>query len=185
MFEGKKVLLREYRKEDVKKAWEYINDPDVKRFLMPGIPYPLRLEEEEKWFEGQSSSGDTYNFAIVLKDTGEYIGGCGINTVDWKNSHACVGIFLGKKFWSKGYGTDAMKVLVNFIFSQMNINKVYLYVYSFNKRAIRSYEKCGFKIEGRLREHIFRDGKYHDEYIMSILRNEWKELYTDPLSPLK
>ncbi|MCD6545634.1 MAG: GNAT family N-acetyltransferase [Thermotogae bacterium] len=174
MLEGQKVKLREYRKEDIPKAWEYINDPDVRRFLNPGIPYPMRLEDEEKWFEEQRSGKDTYNFAIILKDTGEYIGGCGINTVDWKNRHVCVGIFLGKKFWSKGYGTDAMKVLVNFIFSQMNINKVYLHVYSFNKRAIKSYEKCGFKIEAVLREHIFRDGEYHDEYVMSILRREWK-----------
>lgn len=174
MLEGEKVKLREYRKEDIPKAWEYFNDPDVRRFLNPGIPFPLKLEDEEKWYEEQTSRKDTYNFAIVIKDTGEYIGGCGINSVDWKNRHACVGIFLGKPLWSKGYGTDAMKVLVNFIFSQMNINKVYLNVFSFNQRAIKSYEKCGFKVEGVLREHIYRDGKYHDEYIMSILRSEWE-----------
>jgi RimJ/RimL family protein N-acetyltransferase len=174
LLEGEKVKLREYRKEDIPKAWEYFNDPDVRRFLNPGIPFPLKLEDEEKWYEEQTSRKDTYNFAIVIKDTGEYIGGCGINSVDWKNRHACVGIFLGKPFWSKGYGTDAMKVLVNFIFSQMNINKVYLNVFSFNQRAIKSYEKCGFKVEGVLREHIYRDGKYHDEYIMSILRSEWE-----------
>lgn len=104
----------------------------------------------------------------------EYIGGCGINHVDWKNSRAEVGIFLGKPFWNKVYGTDAMRVLVNFIFNEMNLNKISLNVYSFNERAIRSYEKVGFKVEGVLKQHIYREGHYHDEIIMAILKSEWK-----------
>nr|WP_206076217.1 GNAT family protein [Marinitoga lauensis] len=76
---------------------------------------------------------------------------------------------------NNGYGTEAMKLLVNFIFDEMNINKVKLHVFSFNKRAIRSYEKVGFKVEGVLREQIFREGKYHDEIIMGILRREWQK----------
>ncbi|MBO8161851.1 MAG: GNAT family N-acetyltransferase, partial [Thermosipho sp. (in: Bacteria)] len=98
------------------------------------------------------------------------------NNIDWKNSVATVGIFLGRPHWNKGYGTDAMKVLVRFIFNEMNINKVKLSVYSFNKRGIRAYEKAGFKIEGVLREELFREGKYHDVYVMGILKNEWKNM---------
>lgn len=177
MYTGKKVRLRAYEKEDVIYAWKYINDEEIKRLLMPGIPYPLTFEEEEKWFQQQSAFKDTYNFAIETLDEGKYIGGCGINHLDWKNSVATVGIFIGDKdYLSKGYGTDAMYTLVGFIFNQMNINKVKLNVYSFNERAIKSYKKCGFKIEGTLRQEIFRDGKYHDEYVMGILREEFLNL---------
>ena len=95
--------------------------------------------------------------------------------MDWKNSFCTVGIFLGKPFWNKGYGTDAMKTLVNFIFNEMSLNKIRLFVFEFNKRAVRSYEKSGFKVEGTLREQIFRNGKFYDVYVMGILRREWKE----------
>jgi len=175
LLEGKQVRLREYRKEDVVLAHKYINDFEVKRLLFPGIPFPMRLEEEEKWYESQSAFKDTYSFAIESLESGEYLGGCGINEVDWKNSVVIVGIFLGKPFWNKGFGSDAMRILLRFIFEQMNINKVNLNVYSFNERAIASYVKCGFKVEGRLRQRVFRDGKYHDEVIMGILRSEFEQ----------
>ncbi len=85
-----------------------------------------------------------------------------------------VGIFLGKQFCNNGYGTDAMRVLVNFIFSEMKLHKISLLTYGFNKRTIRSYEKVGFKVEGVLKENIYREGQYHDELIMSIFKEEWK-----------
>ena len=72
-----------------------------------------------------------------------------------------------------------MRVLVNFIFSEMNLHKVSLLTYGFNKRAIRSYEKVGFKVEGVLKENIYREGQYHDELIMAIFKEEWKNTSAD------
>ncbi len=139
-----------------------------------GIPFPYTLEDEEKWYETISATKDTYNFAIETLDDTTYLGGCGINEVDWKNSNATVGIFIGnKEYWNKGYGTDAMNVLVKFIFDQMNINKIKLNVYSFNQRAIKCYEKCGFRKEGILRQEIYRNGQYHDEIVMGLLKEEY------------
>lgn len=175
MYTGNKVRLREYRKDDIEKALTYINDSEIKKLLNAGIPFPNTYQDEEKWVLGMSSSKETYSFAIETLEDGKYIGGCGINDIDWKNSVALVGIFIGdKEHLGKGYGTDAMKVLVKFIFEQMNIHKVKLNVFSFNERAIKSYEKCGFVKEGVLRDEIFRDGKYYDEIIMSILREEFE-----------
>jgi len=114
-----------------------------------------------------------YNFAIEDIETNKYIGGCGIQNVNWLARVATVGIMIGDKdYWGKGYGTDAMKVLINFIFNDMNINKIRLGTFSFNERAIKSYEKCGFKVEGILKNEIFKDGKYYDEIIMSIFNNK-------------
>ncbi len=178
IFEGDFVRLREYHKEDIPIAWKYVNDWEVKKYLIPGTPFPWKFEEEEKWYEELSAKReDNYSFAIERKSDNQYIGGCGINDLDWKNSVATVGIFLGKNFLSQGYGTDAMNVLVDFIFSEMNIHKVMLYVYAFNERAVKSYQKVGFKIEGTLRSQIFREGKYHDEIVMGILKEErWVNL---------
>ncbi len=174
MYTGEKIKLCEYRKEYVEAAQQYVNDPEVKRLLHPGIPYLYTLEDEQKWFEGISGGKDEYSFAITTLEDGKYIGGCGVNSIDWKNSVAVVGIFIGDKdYWGKSYGTDAMKVFIKFIFEQMNINKIKLHTFSFNKRAIKSYEKCGFKIEGILRKEVFRDGEYHDDIVMGILRDEY------------
>ena len=174
MYTGEKVKLRAYKKEDIVLAQQYLNDAETKRLLSPGVPYPFTLEEETKWFEKISANNDNYSFAVETLEESKYIGGCGVNGLDWKNSIATVGIFIGdKNYWGKGYGTDAMKVLLKFIFEQMNINKVKLFVYSFNERAVKSYEKSGFKREGVLRQEMFRDGKYNDEYVMGILKDEY------------
>ncbi len=175
IFQGKLVRLRDYHKEDLPIVWKYVNDWEVKKYLALDVPLPWKFEEEEKWYEELSSRNPShYSFAIERISDSQYIGGCGINELDWKNSVATVGIFLGKPFLSQGYGTDAMEVLTNFIFSEMNIHKVMLHVFAFNERAIKSYKKVGFKIEGTLRSQIFRDGKYHDEIIMGILKEEWR-----------
>jgi RimJ/RimL family protein N-acetyltransferase len=174
MFNGKLVRLREYRKEDIGLRVNYINDPEVMRYLESGIPYPVTLNEEIKWFEAISAFKDSYRFAIEAIDYSQYIGDCGINSIDWKNSVASAVIFIGNKsYWSKGYGTEAMQILLAFVFNQININKLRLNVYSFNERAIKSYEKCGFKKEGVLRQEIFRDGMYYDIIVMGILRDEY------------
>ncbi|QGU94551.1 GNAT family N-acetyltransferase [Clostridium bovifaecis] len=177
MYYGSKVKLRSYKKEDIAIAYEYMNDNELKRLLVNKIPYPMILEQEENWFKSLLDLKDSYNFAIEDLETGKYIGGCGINSVNWLSRIATVGIFIGdKNYWGKGYGTDAMEALVKFIFEQMNMNKVKLNVFDFNKRAKICYEKCGFKVEGILRQELFRDGRYCDEYVMGILFEDWKEI---------
>lgn len=174
MYTGEKVRLREYRKEDLTMKLSYINDPDVMRLLVSETPYPETLAEEEKWFDSISAFKDTYRFAIEAIEEKKYIGECGVCSVDWKNSTVAVSIFIGDKdYWGKGYGADAMKTLIAFVFNEMNINKIRLNVYSFNERAIRCYKKCGFKVEGVLREEIYREGKYYDTIAMGLLRSEY------------
>lgn len=177
LLEGELVRLREYKQEDVKLAYKYINDPEILLNLGFGIPYPISLEKEQEWFDNQSKNKDTYNFAIESLEDVTYIGGCDIKWVYWKNSTVEVGIFIGnQQFRGKGYGTDAMKVLIDFLFNQANINRIQLSTYSFNQRAYKSFKKYGFKEEGRLRQRMFRHGKYHDEIIMGLLKEEYNKL---------
>lgn len=174
MYVGKKVRLREYRKEDIPSRLFYINDPEIGANLTPDVLYPITLYEEEKWFESLTAVSDTYKFAIETLEDNRFIGGCGINGVDWKNSVVTIGIFIGdKNYRGKGYGTDSMNVLVSFIFLQMNINKIRLTVFSFNMPAIKCYEKIGFKVEGILRKEIYKDGQYYDKISMGFLKEEY------------
>ena len=170
MYYGEKVCLRAYREEDIPKATSFVNDEELKKLLVTNIPFPMTLWEEEEWIKSQKSNQDgSYNFAIEDIETKKYIGGCGIQEVNWLSRVATVGIMIGdKEYWGKGYGTDAMKVLMDFIFNKMNIRKIRLSTFSFNMRARKSYEKCGFEVEGILKDEIFKDGKYYDEIIMSV-----------------
>jgi RimJ/RimL family protein N-acetyltransferase len=93
-----------------------------------------------------------------------------------ENRNARLGIMIGdKSYWSQGYGTDAMLTLLRFGFEEMNLNRIDLTVDAENARAIRCYQKCGFVGEGRLREARYQRGKYGDQLVMSVLRDEFYE----------
>ena len=95
--------------------------------------------------------------------------------MDVRCRHAAFGITIGcKDAWGKGHGTEATRLVVGHAFQVLNLNRVWLYVYEFNPRGIRVYEKVGFRTEGRLRQDAFRDGRYWDTIVMGLLRDEWE-----------
>ncbi|MBN2069283.1 MAG: GNAT family N-acetyltransferase [Opitutales bacterium] len=176
MFTGKLVRLREYRESDLEKALQFVNQADVSLNLYPTVPFPYTLEDERKWLSSQSARNPDYNFAIEDLATGTYIGGCGLKGTDWKNRNTEIGIMIGhEEYRNRGYGPDALNVLIRFIFGEMNLYKIKLNVFSFNKRAIRCYEKCGFLLEATLKDEIFRDGRYHDIFRMVRFREKTSE----------
>lgn len=172
MFKGKKINLRSYRDEDLKKL--IVIFPKILENLVVGSIFPVSLVKEEEFLEfSMKKNGDCYNFAIENKEE-ELIGGCGINRVDRKNSIAEIGIWLGEKYHGKGYGSDTLRVLCAFIFNELNINKIVLNVFSFNEKGLRCYEAVGFVKEGIKRQEIFRYGKYHDVIYMGLFKEELK-----------
>lgn len=175
MYTGKLVRLRAYKEEDIERAVEFINDEEVKKFLDSNIPFPMTKWQEEEWVRSRKANSNfTYDFAIEDLETGKYIGGCSINECDVKNRTCVIGIMIGdKEYWSKGYGSDSLKVLTKFIFEEVNMNKIKLKVFSFNSRAIACYKKVGFKEEGILKKELYRNGKYHDEILMAIFKDEF------------
>jgi RimJ/RimL family protein N-acetyltransferase len=175
MIEGKKVRIRAIEKKDIDEIMKWVNDPEVKSNLL--MRYPVSQYQEERWIEAALATDNQRNktFALETKD-GVYLGGIGLHQIDWENSNAEVGIVIGKKeYWNKGYGTDAMMAMLNFGFNQMNLHRIYLRVFEFNQRGIRSYEKCGFKREGILRQDRYRQGQYYNTIMMGILKEEFQQ----------
>lgn len=175
---GKRIVLREYRKEDLSYMRQWCNDPEIVDNLSDAFLYPHTVNSTEQYLDSiLEGTTEQKGFVIALKNTEEYIGQIDLFKIDWKNRSTELGIVIGmKEHLGKGYGTEAIKVLQDFVFNSLNLNRLQLEVYDYNERAYKCYMKCGFKEEGRLRERYFKKGRYSDTIYMSILKREYERL---------
>ena len=176
---GKHVRLRPLEREDLPRFVRWVSDPEIRAHVAQYKP--LSLAQEEQWYARNLEAGDTQSWAIdahreqTTADPWEHIGVCGYHVIDWRNRSGEVGIIIGaREYWSQGFGTDAMQTLVGWGFNTLNLNRVHLHVYADNARAIRCYEKVGFRTEGCLRQANFHNGVYRDALLMGLLREEWR-----------
>jgi RimJ/RimL family protein N-acetyltransferase len=116
-------------------------------------------------------------FSIRTLDADKLIGFIALDGINWTDRDSYVAIGIGEPdFWGKGCGTDAMRLMLRYSFTELNLHRISLNVYAYNQRGIRSYEKCGFQHEGCIREFVLRDGRRSDMLHMGILRAEWESL---------
>ena len=169
---GKKCYLSPIDIGDAEKYTEWLNDLEVTINLQQ---YSKNLDvNTEKQKLAEMAKG--HNYSIVEKETEKLIGNCSFLQIDNFNQTGEVGIFIGdKNYWSKGYGTEALILLLDYGFKALNLHNVELSVYSFNIRAIKSYEKIGFKFIGKRRQAIRRGKETYDKIYMDILENEFYE----------
>lgn len=172
---GNRIMLREYRKEDLPWIRQWVNNPEIVQYLSDIFLYPHSMESTEAYLESMlEGSSDSRGFIIADLKGEAYIGQLNLDAIDWKNRVGRIGIVIGSvDHMGYGYGTEAMKLLLHFAFTEMNLNRLELEVYDFNERAYRCYLSCGFTEEGRLRERIYKNGRYSDVIQMGILRSEW------------
>lgn len=176
MITGEKVILRAIEPSDVKQLWEWTQDAEIMKYRdYPGPPNPL-AEAEREYQDSLCRDTRDLHLAITSLD-GELIGETSLRYVDHRGGSADFTIAIGNKaYWSRGYGSDATRALMRFAFEQYNLHRITLYVHAFNERAIRAYEKCGFRHEGRLREAYYLDGEYKDVLVMGLLREDIEKL---------
>jgi UDP-4-amino-4,6-dideoxy-N-acetyl-beta-L-altrosamine N-acetyltransferase len=169
---GELIYLRPIERADAPLLREWINHPEVARTLRHHRPMNLQIEEE---FIDRTAHSDTdLALLIAVKETDKPVGTTGLHHIDAKNRHAEFGILIGEPAeWGKGYGSEATRLMVNYAFETLNLNRIWLHVYEYNERGLGSYEKPGFKKEGVLRQENFREGRYWDTLVMGILREEW------------
>jgi RimJ/RimL family protein N-acetyltransferase len=169
---GSKTYLRPLEKSDGAVLLPWVNDAEVTRHLL--LHRPMNLKAEEDFIERITQSEQDVLLGIVVRETDRLIGACGLNRIDAKNRSAPFGIFLGDKgSWNQGHGTEATRLIVGYAFDTLNLHRVWLHVFEDNARAIRCYEKTGFRREGLLRQDHFRAGRYWNTVVMGILRDEW------------
>ena len=180
MLEGRLVRLRAIEPADRARAVAWLNDPEVTYYLTERYE---RSPVAETWLsDGPAAGFAEVRLAVETKD-GVHIGNCGLHDGQPENRRASLGIMIGDKdYWSNGYGTDAIITLLRFGFHEMNLNRVWLHTYDFNERAIACYKKCGFVVEGTLRENSYREGRYINTITMGILRSEFEALHGGPPS---
>jgi len=176
MFYGKRIRLRRDERADLPRFVEWLNDPQVRRFI--SLNLPISQANEDNWFEDMlKRPPEEQPFAIEIKDRDAWrlVGNCGFFNIEQQARSAEVGILIGdKSYWNQGYGTEVMRLLLRIGFETLNLNRVFLRVDSGNKAGIRAYEKAGFVHEGGFRQGTYRQGKYEDMLFMSVLREEWQ-----------
>jgi RimJ/RimL family protein N-acetyltransferase len=181
LFRGKLVRLTAENPEVMAGAFSrWAMDTEYFRLLDSDPP---RLYSEKKWKEWlekdlehlQNAYPSDLFFSIRTLEDDRLIGFTGFFDLYWQQGDSLIAIALGDRAdWGKGYGTDAMRLMLRYAFTELNLRRVTLIVFEYNPRAIRSYEKAGFVMEGRIRRAMQREGKRWDFLFMGVLREDWE-----------
>jgi RimJ/RimL family protein N-acetyltransferase len=181
LFRGELVRLTAEEPELLgKTVWSWDRDSEFRRLLNDEPPRLWSAKKIQSWFEKDNEEQQEKGFYFLIRTLQDdrLIGFVGLWVNEWSRGEAEVGIGIGdRESWGKGFGTDAMQVILRYGFTELNLKRITLDVFDYNARAIRSYEKSGFTLEGRVRKALFRDGSRADIVCMGILREEWQALY--------
>ncbi len=172
--EGDLVVLRRHVPENLMAFQRWYADPEVAR-LARYQDAPMRADEIDRFFQVRALGHESLTMAIHERETDRLIGSCAFSQVDGENGSAMYHITIGEKdTWGRGYGTEATQLMLDHAFGTLGLHRIGLTVFEFNERAIGAYLNCGFVVEGRARESIWRDGRWWDELAMSVLASEWR-----------
>ncbi len=170
----KRLKLREITQQDFQAVHEYASDPETVKYM----PFGPNTEEETQEFinrnlkRQQEKPRTEYGFGIILKHEDSFIGACGIHNVT--EIQASIGYILNRRFWGHGYATEAARALVDKLFSEFGVHRVFASCDPRNQASIRVLEKVGMSLEGRLRENLIKNGEYRDSLLFGLLDDEWK-----------
>ena len=170
------MILRRHVPDNLEAFLRWYADPEIAR-LARYQEAPMRAEEIERFFASRVVGPDALAMAIHEASTGRLVGTCAFSQLDGDNGSALYHITIGEKdAWGQGYGTESTRLMLDLAFGTLGLHRIALFVFEFNERAIRAYRRCGFVVEGRSRESIWRDGKWWDELAMSVLESDWQRL---------
>ena len=177
-----RLELRLPKLTDVPLLVRYMNDPRVSRGLRTRHA-SYRRSEEVAWVKHSRRAarrGEKLNVAITLRETGELIGGIGLEVPDWDNRHGWTGYWLMPQHWHHGYGSEAASAICGLAFVQLKLHRIDAKVFEFNPRSMRLLQKLGFKKEGTTREVLYRGGRWHSEFCFGLLAREFRPLRGTP-----
>ncbi len=175
LLRGKKVRLTAVTDDDIPTITRWYQDAAFMRLFDAMPARPRSIDSIKKMLEDHHTDKNIFLFAIRLLDSENLIGMIDIDGILWAHGTGWLGISIGDKAnQGKGYGMEAIRLTLDFAFSELNLHRIQLTVFSYNTAAIKLYEKLGFTREGTFREFLHRDGKRYDMILYGILRHEWE-----------
>lgn len=177
LFRGALVRLAARRPEDLEIFARWSNDAHYRRMLDTDPARPLSIEQIAAGPDGGDGGTHDLNFRLRTLQDDTLIGFVALFRIEWQHGVATLAIGIGEPAYrGRGYGSDALRLILGYAFNELNLHRVGLDVIAYNTPAIRAYERAGFRREGLVRASVLRDGVRHDRIMMGILREEWQEL---------
>ena len=171
--DAKRIFLRAFEMDDYILISEWRSDPDVTVLLSGNVIF-VSSEREKKWVEDKIFDDTTSLYlAICLRENKEMIGYLSVNHIDLRNRKAeWAGLIIGRKdLWNKNYAKEATRLMLEHLFFQMNLHRIYAYVLEEHQASRRMMERSGFELEGILRDNIFKDNRYHNMAMYSLMKD--------------
>lgn len=166
---GEKVMLRAIEAKDCDMLLKLINDPDTEKMLGGGS-FPVSEQHQKEWIEKQASNQETLRCIVEVIDEKKAVGTVILSGIDYKNGNAEIHIKLtADEGRGKGYGSDAIKTIVQYAFEELRLHCIYATVLEYNAVSAKMFEKCGFEKEGILKERVYKNGTYIDMISYSII----------------
>jgi RimJ/RimL family protein N-acetyltransferase len=176
LFYGENVKLAAVREEDIDIMMKWGEDAEYLRNVDTDLALP---KTKDQWVSEGSGGSNSVYFRLRTIENDRLIGFAAIHGIEWNNRAGLLAIGIGQSAdRNKGYGTDALRLILRYAFHELNLDRVGLDVIEYNKGGIRAYEKVGFQLEGRKRSMVYRDGERYDVLLMGILRSEWEASQT-------
>lgn len=172
---GKRLYLRPNERSDLDRIRRWLNDQEVSRHLLYHRLLDERAEEQHYESRDRSNAPRDLYLAIVLNEGDRHIGQVGLHGIDYVHRHATSGIVIGEKdCWRQGYAPETKHLLLGYAFDALGLHRVSSEVFAGNVGSVKQLERTGYVLEGRKREQVFRDGRWHDELVYGILDHEWR-----------
>ena len=185
LLRGTKVRLAALSQDDAPRMSRWYEDAGYLRLQETNRAVPKSVAQIEAELEQFDGSADTIVFGIRTRADNVLIGTLGFYEIEWSNQIGWLGMGIGDRdAWGKGYGTEALRLGLQYAFDELNLHRLTLTVIAYNERAIALYEKAGFRREGVFREFGQRDGKRYDMYLYGLLRPEWEANIQRPSSTI-
>ena len=173
---NKRVFLRAFEPEDYRTSTAWRNDDESWSKLV-GLKYFVSESYEKKWVEDAIKDNTCIRLAICLTEDRRYIGNVGITKINLTNRSGVSSIFIGdRSCWGKGLGVEAYRQLLEYAFNERGFHRIEARVLEGNLPSLRMHQKCGFKVEGTLRDSVFKNGRWQNLILLSILEDDFRSL---------
>jgi len=175
LLEGEAVRLAQLSDRDAEQIASWYGNVEFGRMFSSNAVMPRNAAKVVEQIAAWEKSPIQFMFAVRRLIGGMLVGFCGYDEVSWRNRAGWLAVALDPAHWGKGYGREAVRLVLDYGFEELGLHRAQLTVFSYNERAITLYESLGFKREGVFRQQVYRDGQYFDMILFGLLEEEWRQ----------